>query len=82
MASIHDVLPEYDVSGVIVGGEYAIGWLTYEGRKQGRQLYGDDYIDLKAKAEKMKSEILAECAPVAGAIYPLDSEWRLKIALE
>jgi chloramphenicol 3-O-phosphotransferase len=78
MGSIHDAAKEDDVSGVIVGGDYLVGILTYQGRQQGRQLYAANGGELFEKAFHLKREILADCGDAAHLIYETN-EWQLKI---
>lgn len=78
MANIHTVFKDDCVSGVIVGGDYVTGLLCYQGRQQGQQLWADGLEQLRARAEALKAELLAECGDVALYIYPRD-DWTLKI---
>lgn len=79
MGSIHDVLKDDDVSGVIVGGEYFVGYLTYEGRRQGRQLYACSEGQLHDLAAQSRKEILEDCGLAAREIFPNSDAWRLRI---
>lgn len=79
MGSIHDVLKDDDVRGVIVGGEYFVGCLTYEGRRQGRQLYAASEGQLHALAAQSRKKILEDCGPAARDIYPNSEAWRTRI---
>ena len=79
MGNIHDVFKDDDVIGTIIGGEYLVGILTYEGRKQGRQLYAKGEAELIKLAETTKEEILKDCGMRAREIYPTASAWRLVI---
>lgn len=58
MASIG--VPFDDVNGVIVGGNYGMAWVTYDGRKQGNTVYPKNEVEadsmLNAIIEKMKLE--------------------------
>lgn len=79
MGNIHDVFKDDDVTGIIIGGEYLLGFLTYDGRKQGRQIYAESHAALIKLAEEQKAEILKDCGIVARDIYPKDDAWRLVI---
>lgn len=79
MSNIHDVFKDDDVTGTIIGGEYLTGYLTYDGRKQGRQIYADCEAALIKLAEEQKAEILKDCGIVANVIYPMGDAWRLVI---
>lgn len=79
MGCIHNVLKDDDVNGVIIGGECAAGCLTYEGRRQGKQLYAGSEGDLHDMAAQYRQEILDGCGLAAREIYPDSDAWRLRI---
>lgn len=79
MGNIHDVFKDDDVTGTIIGGEYLVGILTYDGRKQGGELYAECQGELLRLAEEQKAEILKDCGTVAKVIYSMDDAWRLVI---
>jgi hypothetical protein len=58
---------EDEVRGVIVGGDYVIGRLHYDGRPQGQQLVGrsDDEVIKKGK------DLLDDIKRESGKAYPL-----------
>ena len=76
--NIHDVAKEDDVCGQIIGDILSVGFLSYEGRKQGQTLYADNEVELKKKAEQLKSEIINDMGEAFRMIYPGDN-WKLVI---
>ena len=69
--------PDLKVSGAIIGGDYRVGQLYYENRKQGPQLYADQIEDLLEKANAYVGKLKTE--PGAEHIFPDQSAWRLEI---
>lgn len=67
-----------DVSGVIVGGDYMQGFLTYEGRKQGSDMYAVNEDALKVLANEKWNSIKKEHGQVFRDIYPSNA-WMLEI---
>lgn len=67
-----------DVNGTIVGAMLSAGWLTYEGRKQGRTLYAESEDALRRKAAEVKADMLRDDA--AFLIWPDSAAWKLVIA--
>lgn len=79
MGGIHDALKDDDVNGVIIGGECIVGYLTYEGRRQGKQLYAGSEGHLHAMATQYREEIIESCGMAAREIYPDSDAWCLRI---
>jgi hypothetical protein len=70
----------YEITdAVIIGGDFNQAALFYDGRKQGRDLYGDTDCEIIQKAKQLRQELLENCAPVADRIYPDNSQWELRI---
>jgi hypothetical protein len=67
-----------DVRGSIIGGDYLVCRLMYEGREQGK-FSADDLDDAKAKSEQMLARIKAECGPAYIMIYRDPGAWELRI---
>lgn len=67
-----------DVNGTIVGGDYLMCRLVYDGRTQKEFLARTDDEALQV-AKHWKSEIMSSCGLAVGEIYPED-KWKLRIA--
>ena len=67
-----------DVRGMIVGGDYLMCRLVYDGRTQKDFLARTDDEALQM-AKHWKSELMSDCGLAAKYIYP-DEKWELRIA--
>lgn len=67
-----------DVRGTIVGGDYLVCRLVYDGRTQKDFLARTDEEALQM-AKHWKSELMTSCGLAAEDIYP-DDKWELRIA--
>jgi hypothetical protein len=67
-----------DVNGQVIGAVMSVGWLTYEGRKQGQTLYAESEDALQRKAAEVKASMLRDGA--AHLIWPDNAAWKLVIA--
>lgn len=79
MSGIRDINRDEDVSGQIVGGEYVQGAVYYDGRKQGRCLYGRTDEELRRQADAFIAEKREECGQAFAMIWPKPL-WELRIA--
>lgn len=66
------------VNGQIVGTQYAIGAIYYNGRKQGSTIYGETQGDLMANCKAKIAMIKVDCGDAFIHIYPKDS-WEIKV---
>lgn len=68
-----------DVSGEIVGGNYGIAWLEYDGRKQGRTFYPINELEAMHLCENEKNRISEECGQAYELIYPKKDAWVVRM---
>lgn len=64
-----------DVCGRIVGGDYGLAFITYEGRKQGSTVYPKNEAEARDKCMDILQEIKHECGDSFSEIYP-KSSWK------
>ena len=80
MGNIHDVFKDDETNGIIVGGNYACGYLYYGERKAlYRQLWADSEGELQQKAKEEKQRLLDENREIARELWPDASLWNLRI---
>lgn len=65
--------PDDEVNGVIVGGDFGMCWVTYDGRKQGKTCYPRNEAEAYSMCNEIKDRINRECWQVFKDIFPLDS---------
>ena len=65
-----------DVNGQIVGGDYGMCWVTYEGRKQGQTMYACDYPEADALCFATVERIRQDCGEAFDLIYPDKNAWK------
>jgi hypothetical protein len=73
MASIG--VPVDDVSGVIVGGNYGMAWVTYDGRKQGGAVYPTNMDEAENMLDKIIDGMKEEYGDNFKTTFPLQ-KWK------
>lgn len=58
------------VNGYIVGGDYGICWVTYEGRQQGPRMYPRNKLEALSLCENYITNVKKDCGEVFNLIYP------------
>ena len=59
-----------DVNGQIIGGDYGLCWVTYEGRKQGATGFPTNEVEAESFCQRVVERIKIDCGEHYGAIYP------------
>lgn len=63
-----------DVNGQIIGGDYVIAWVSYEGRKQGRTIYAENQKQAEQELTRIVLDMQDEFGDSFRLIYP-KKEW-------
>ena len=64
-----------DVNGQIIGGDYGLCWVTYEGRKQGATGFPTNEVEAESFCQRVVERIKIYCGEHYGAIYPNEGGW-------
>lgn len=64
-----------DVSGQIVGGDYCMAWVTYDGRKQRQSVCAKNREDAEKLLENIVNSMKSEYGAVFKDIFP-EQKWR------
>jgi hypothetical protein len=65
-----------DVNGIIIGGDYGMCWVTYEGRKQGNTCYPENEVQADNMCHDIIEGIKTECGTAFSLIYPNTFGWK------
>ena len=65
-----------DINGQVVGGDYGQCWVTYEGRKQGKTMYANDYPEADAACWTVINRLQNELGENFRSIFPNDKGWK------
>ena len=69
--------PFDDVNGKIIGGDYGMAWVTYQGRKQGKTHYCRTELEAIDQCEKYIEQCLSD--PAAMHIWTDKSAWKIHL---
>ena len=64
-----------DVSGQIVGGNYVMAWITYDGRKQGKTVYPKNLSEGDSLLSEMLNEMKKDHGDNFKTIWP-EQKWK------
>jgi len=65
-----------DVNGQIIGGDYGLCWVTYEGRKQGSTGFPTNEIEAERFCQRVVERIKIDCGEHFGTIFPNKDGWK------
>ena len=65
-----------DVNGQIIGGDYGLCWVTYEGRKQGSTGFPTNEIEAERFCLGVVERIKIDCGEHFGTIFPNKDGWK------
>ena len=68
--------PFDDVAGQIIGGDYGQCWVTYEGRKQGKTMYADNYPDADVLCMGVVNRLQDDLGDNFYIVYPNKNGWK------
>lgn len=64
-----------DVNGQVIGGDYGIAWVTYDGRQQGGKIYPETRLEADLLLNEIIQGIKEDCGRVFAEIYPAE-KWK------